>query len=136
MFSAMALFIALVGGQPAPLPEVCELPNAIPGKTTSASCMGCHDGTIGPAATNSFPDTLEGFPNAGHGGSHPVERDYAFSALRRPGSLTPLLALPRELVLNDGQITCVTCHHPKSKERFRTSLSMSGSGLCLACHQK
>lgn len=137
MFHAIAMLIALVGA-PAQLPEVCELPNAMPGRTPTSACMGCHDGTIGPLANVLFPATLEDFPSEAHdpgSGAHPVDLDYQAAALRQPSSLTPLAALPREVMLQDGKITCLTCHHPDSRERFRVSLSMERSALCLSCHR-
>lgn len=136
MVHAIAMLVVLVVGKPAPM-EVCELPNAWPGRTPTSSCMGCHDGTIGPVANVIFPSTMEGFASEPHdpgNGAHPVNLDYQASALRRPGSFTPIAALPREVMLQDGKITCTTCHHPDSPERFRTSLSMDKSALCLSCH--
>lgn len=138
MFNALAILIVLAGRVPAPAPEVCELVNAMPGRTPSSSCMGCHDGTIGPVANVIFPSTLEGFVNTPHdpgSSSHPVDLDYDASAQRQPGSLTPSGALPSEVVLQEGKLTCVTCHHPDSTQPFRTSLSMDASALCIACHR-
>ena len=137
MFNAIAMLIALSGRAPTPMPEVCELPNAMPGRTPTRSCMGCHDGTIGSLADVTFPSTLEGFPSAPlapGSNSHPVDVDYAAAAQRRPDSFTPVAALPREVLLLDGKITCVTCHHPDSPERFRVALSMDRSALCFSCH--
>lgn len=138
MFTAIAMLIALVRPPPGPMPEVCELPNVLPGRTPSRSCMGCHDGTIGAVADVTFKTRLEGFHGEAEelvGGSHPVDIDYEEAAQRRPGWLTPAAALPPEVMLGDGLVTCLSCHHPDSKEPFRTSLPMSASGLCFACHQ-
>lgn len=138
MFHAIVMLIALVGGKPAPLPEVCELPNAMPGRTPTGSCMGCHDGTIGPVANVTFPSTLEGFASEPHdpgSGAHPVDLDYEAAVQRRPGSFTPSAALPREVMLLDGKITCLTCHHPDSPEQFHASITMDRSALCTSCHR-
>lgn len=136
MFHAIALLIALVG-EPAPAPEVCQLSVATPGKTPTSACMGCHDGSVAAMADVSFPAApgFAGEPHDSGNGAHPIDLDYEASAQRRPGSFTPVSALPREVTLQDGKITCLTCHRPDSQERFRVSLSMDGSGLCLSCHR-
>lgn len=138
MLTALAMVMAVYSPARAPMPEVCGLPQAMPGRTPTRACMGCHDGTIGALANVTFRSQLEGFqsaPEAPGAGSHPVDIDYAEAAQRRPGWLTPVAALPPEVMLTDGLVTCVTCHHPDSNESFRTSLPMGGSGLCTACHQ-
>lgn len=146
MYTALAVLLTLVSGQRPRLPDVCELRKAISNKASSRSCISCHDGTIGPVADVRFVDVqpqgssfLETYAGLTEGlasnGTHPVDVDYAAAEVRRPGTLTPMAALPQELVLRNGQVTCVTCHNPKSRERFHVSLTVERSALCFACHK-
>lgn len=120
-------------------PTVCTLPTPTSWASTSRSCMSCHDGSIGPEANVFFADSIEGFadlfPSSHPEGVHPVDIDYAAAAQKRPSAFTPEGALPDELRLSEGAVTCVTCHRAASKEPYRVSLSLSGSALCLGCHR-
>lgn len=115
--------------------EVCDLPRAIPGALSTRSCMACHDGSVASRADVRLPAaSWWPEPEAAQEGSHPVDVDYEEAALRRPGSLVAQALLPPTVQLLGGRVTCLSCHHPDSAQRFRTSLPMDGSALCRACH--
>jgi predicted CXXCH cytochrome family protein len=68
-------------------------------------------------------------------GSHPVGVDYMLARARR-GGLLPVGALNPAIKLIEGKVSCNSCHDPYSKERKQLVMSMSGSKLCLSCHDK
>lgn len=41
---------------------------------------------------------------------------------------------PEKLPLDNGKITCVTCHEPHGKDTIGTLLRMDFNSLCLSCH--
>ncbi len=106
------------------LPPVCEL-----GETSRAfgsmACMSCHDGSIAAH--------VGGLGEAGSG-RHPVDVDYQEAVLKHPDSYRPLGLLPSPVTLEQGKLTCTTCHAAASSEPGHTSLPMERSRLCLACH--
>lgn len=81
-------------------------------------CLGCHDGASASLVHR----------------SHPVDIDYAFAQMRSGGKLKPAAALDPAIYLKDGQIACVSCHHPESLNGAKLVLSNDGSRICLACH--
>jgi predicted CXXCH cytochrome family protein len=109
---------AIAGG------DICELRLADRARTTSRSCLACHDGSI---ATGRMARAHEG------SGAHPVDVDYLASRARRPGLRAPG-ALPPGLVLVNGTVACTTCHDPRSSERAKTALPMGRSAMCFGCH--
>ncbi len=129
MLKALAFLSLLTGPFREAAPSPCTLPQQLPAASSSLSCMSCHDGSIAPLADAELPSA-----DPDHGQSHPVEVSYDDAVMRHPRDYTPTAALPPALVLNSGRVTCVTCHHPDSTERFRVSLPMEGSRLCRACH--
>ena len=104
---------------------LCTLGRVTRASATSATCLGCHDGTIAEATHASRPGSGEEL-------GHPIEVDFATSRLLRED---PSLKLPDVLVLPAGKVACTTCHDGASTRPHRTSMSMEGSALCLACHQ-
>jgi predicted CXXCH cytochrome family protein len=101
---------------------VCELPVVQRDVTPTAKCYGCHDGTIAPASL--------------HGsGDHPVDVSYEGAREVRPQYA---MRLPSALVLVGGRVTCTTCHEYRGDASYPhwTAMSMAGSALCLACHEK
>jgi predicted CXXCH cytochrome family protein len=101
---------------------VCELPAVKRDVTPTAKCYGCHDGTIAPA-------TLHG------AGDHPVDVSYDGARQAKPQYA---MELPSALVLVGGRVTCTTCHEYRGDASYPhwTAMSMAGSALCLACHEK
>jgi predicted CXXCH cytochrome family protein len=81
-------------------------------------CLGCHDGAAAALIHR----------------SHAVDINYLIAQMRSNGKLKPPAALDPAIYLKDGQIVCVSCHHPESQQPAKLVLSNVGSRLCLACH--
>jgi hypothetical protein len=112
-------------GEASPRETVCELGRADRARTPSAQCLACHDGA---AATGvGFAPRASNLP----GLDHPVEVDYEAARLRSP-RLRPRAALPREIVLVNGRITCTTCHDGAAQTRAHT---VPQEQLCTSCHE-
>ena len=101
--------------------HVCELPFVNRGTTKAVRCYGCHDGTIAPSPR--------------HPGDHPVDVKYEPV---REAAPRYAMQLPASLVLVGGRVTCTTCHEYRGDASYPhwTAMSMVGSALCLACHEK
>lgn len=120
----LGLWIAVVGAlgswpgrSDSPPESICTIASADRITTTSIECLSCHDGTV----TESIAE------------SHPFDVDYD-AARTRSSDLRPRGALPANLVLPGGKVTCLTCHDGASTEPAKTSLPQAGSQLCFACH--
>jgi hypothetical protein len=94
----------------------CELGRADRARTPSSRCLACHDGAAAP----------------GLGETHPVDVDYARASLRDPARFAPAAALPAEVTLVNGTVSCVSCHDAASPHRGR---AVDPARLCLACHR-
>lgn len=84
----------------------------------SSYCLGCHDGVAATLVHR----------------SHPTDIDYLLAQVKSNGKLKPPALLDPAVYLKDGQIVCVSCHHPESAHATKLALSNVGSQLCLACH--
>jgi hypothetical protein len=117
--AAMAVFLGLAAAAPASdaadAAPTCELGRSDRARTPSTRCLACHDGTAAAAL----------------GPSHPVEVDYARAAMRDPRRYVPASALPREITLVNGNVSCASCHDAASPQRAHTAMA----GLCQACHR-
>lgn len=49
-------------------------------------------------------------------------------------NVVPRLAIPHQLPLVDGQVSCTSCHDAHSQQPMQ--LRMDAAKLCLDCHQK
>lgn len=90
----------------------------------SVVCLGCHDGTVAPVAH--YKDVVD----------HQVWRSHPIGQLvpRSAGFRQDLSAT--NVVLVDGQVSCVSCHDMGSPLPGMLARDNRGSELCLACHQK
>jgi hypothetical protein len=110
--AALGAAAAARGGDGAP----CELARADRARTSSASCLACHDGAAGREL----------------GPSHPVEVDYGSAAAREPDRYVPAALLRADVPLVDGKVSCTSCHDGASPHAKR---AVDPGRLCLACHQ-
>lgn len=95
----------------------------------SRTCLECHDGSA-----MSRPVTYCTV-DCGFADSHAIDKDYPPPG--REAEFVPLDAVNRGGVrLDQGKITCVSCHDLKNGARHHLALSNAGSGLCLTCHIK
>jgi predicted CXXCH cytochrome family protein len=84
----------------------------------SHSCEGCHDGVIAIAAER----------------QHPIGMDYLLAQLRSRGKLRDISQLGPAIQLEDGRVSCVTCHSQTSQFQAKLVTSNDGSRLCFSCH--
>ena len=122
--AAAAVALAWTGARAAG-GTTCELSRVDRARTTSLSCMTCHDGSAGKAV----PFQMRG---DGAGMSHPVEIDYAAAAARQPGKYEPASSLPYQVPLVAGKVQCTTCHDGASRDPMRV---VEIRDLCIACHR-
>ncbi|NOY53642.1 MAG: hypothetical protein GXP58_08480 [Deltaproteobacteria bacterium] len=81
----------------------------VPPGGVSAQCIACHDG-----ATASLIVVREvGTPIQYRGHqtvNHPIGMSYDRYALAKPNHYTPSDALPQDVRLEEGKVTCISCH--------------------------
>lgn len=99
----------------------------------SASCMGCHDGSIAGEADIEIRPAADAESGPGIGRSHPVGVEY--QAARHGTSLAP--SGPGSVVvrLYAGRVSCGSCHSPFSVQPKMLVMSNQGDALCLTCHK-
>lgn len=97
----------------------------------SLDCIGCHDGSLGPAVSYKLGQGVWNHDS----GVHPIGVAYRESRMRR-GGLIPVSMLDKRLRLFGGKIGCGTCHDIYSKLPNMLAMSNAGSDLCLSCHRK
>jgi len=81
-------------------------------------CEGCHDGVIAVAA----------------GRLHSVEIDYRLAQLKSRGKLRDVSQLGPAVQLEDGRVSCLSCHSQNSQLKAKLVTSNVGSRLCFSCH--
>ena len=113
--------------------------------------MQCHDGSKAKSIGIKHADTVMTFTS--HGSSnHPVGMSYARYARKSPASYVPPARLDSRIKLENGQVTCVSCHETKLHETVvamqseqniavekcsSTKSLTTGSNqtrLCMSCH--
>jgi len=123
----------------------------IPANSKSASCMQCHDGSSAKSVGLKHADTAMRFTS--HGSSnHPVGMSYDSYARKSPASYVAPARLDSRIKLENGQVTCVSCHETKSHKAevvvlneqknavescASTKMLTTGSSrtrLCMSCH--
>ena len=81
-------------------------------------CEGCHDGVIASAAVQ----------------RHSVEIDYRLAQLKSRGKLRDVSQLGAAIQLEDGRVSCLSCHSQTSQIQAKLVTSNDGSRLCFSCH--
>ena len=79
-------------------------------------CEGCHDGVM--AADR----------------RHSVGTDYRLAQLRSRGKLRDVAQLDPAIQLEDGRVSCLSCHSQNSQLKAKLATSNAGSRLCFSCH--
>lgn len=106
----------------------------------SRLCLTCHDGTLASNVINrdfyAFGANSKGVPpdHFYRNSDHPVEIDYRLAQIRSKGRLKDPSMLDPAIKLEDGYVSCTSCHNPNSPLRARLVMSNSGSRLCFSCH--
>jgi predicted CXXCH cytochrome family protein len=100
----------------------------------SRRCLGCHDGVTAAEHMNS--PLGKGARSVGdRRRSHPVGMEYRDDRLAAVGTrLRPAGLLPRQVRLPGGSVSCVSCHDLYANEPHRLAVPITGSKLCLTCH--
>ncbi len=101
----------------------------------SRRCLSCHDGVNAIESANGTPSNRIGGDFGNEGRNHPVGVDYR--AAGRPSYLSPLRPaslLPKEVPLPGGKVSCISCHDLFSGSRYRLTVPIQRSRLCLTCH--
>ncbi len=131
--------------------NIAQPPAQIPFNSKSESCLQCHDGSIATNISIKHADTAMRFTN--HGSSnHPVGMFYGSYARKDPSSYVAPARLDSRIKLENGQVTCISCHEtnlhssevvvmneqqaPLEKCTSTKGLT-TGPGrtrLCLSCH--
>ncbi len=126
-------------------------PVQFPPASRASTCMQCHDGTgasqvhLKPAGA---PIQYRGQMITGH----PVGMNYSHYAAKNPAIYTRPAALDKRVVLENGEVTCLSCHRTRSRDAADRQLTrleasraacnvaegyttgMTQTGLCMACH--
>lgn len=110
--------------------SACALGRVSRRTATTASCLACHDGISAGGVNYGGPGMAQGYSH----GSHPVDVDYNLASLKPHTKFQPLSALPSSIVLQDGKVTCTSCHDGSSPEAHHTAMPMYRSRLCYGCH--
>ena len=93
---------------------------------TADDCIGCHDGFV---AKNASFCTVE----CDFRGSHPILKHYPPPG--KEAAFVPLEVLTAEGVkLEQGQITCISCHNLRNPDRYHLWIDNGDDKLCQACH--
>jgi predicted CXXCH cytochrome family protein len=120
--TVLIALLTLTGARPEASP-MCALDRIDRARTSSATCLTCHDGSAAPAV-----DVRATRPRS----SHPVGVSYALArpelAVRRAGPVDARIVLPA------GRVECVSCHAADGAGAHRT-VDAAG-GLCGGCHAK
>lgn len=98
----------------------------------SMECITCHDGTL--AGSIHYKVSSESSSIGTINGSHPVGTDYTRYISKR--EYVPSYDLPRNMILMNGKISCVTCHDMLSRNQAYLVVDMTSSNLCFSCHRK
>lgn len=139
-------FILDEGLSSAPQPSV-----EIPSNSQSVACMQCHDGSDAKDISIKHADTAMRFTS--HGSSnHPVGMKYSSYARKDPTSYVSSARLDSRVKLENGQVTCISCHktnlhnsevamksEPQARVEKCTSTKALTTGpsqtrLCMSCH--
>ena len=137
---------AQTGAAPLPLDNAHE---TMEPATLEASCLDCHQHVAIHGRKRSGwrqPTSYTGR------GNHPVGLDYRTAARRDPDKYKPASSMSEAVVLDEGRITCTTCHVVETRAASSADVvaqadgySCTGVGftmgprienLCTECHRK
>ncbi len=103
----------------------------LPITSISYQCMRCHDGSRGQAITLKSTDTALRF--TGHTNSdHPVGMRYSEYARPELGSYVDPARLDNRVQLENGEVTCITCHETDVSRVTAASLQLPAEAACTA----
>lgn len=97
----------------------------------SRQCMECH----GQNAEARISTSIDRNGIARHAGSrvnHPVGANYQKAV--EFGGYRPRRVVEKKLLLPDGMVSCVSCHHGYLKDHGKLVVPIAQSRLCYECH--
>ena len=128
-----------------------QLTLQIPINSKSASCMQCHNGSTAKNIGIKHAESAVTFSS--HGSSnHPVGMFYDSYARKNPASFVAPASLDSRIKLEQGQVTCISCHETKShntevalvnelkstiekcSSTKKLTTGSSQTRLCMSCH--
>ncbi|MDJ0805890.1 MAG: hypothetical protein QNJ78_03565 [Gammaproteobacteria bacterium] len=111
----------------------------LPETGQSITCMGCHDGS--KARVVELKHAASDMQFTGHGSvNHPVGMSYQIYANRDPVSFVSPGDLDSRIILEDGEVTCLSCHALKETplqeegKLLRTSVVLNQEAGSSVCH--
>lgn len=94
----------------------------------ASECIMCHDGAIAKAVT----DCIGIRCNISRINSHPVEKPYPTKeSFVQYGDV-----LRSGIKLDEGQVSCISCHDLRNQERGHPVIQNRSDNLCFKCHIK
>ena len=93
-----------------------------------SECILCHDGFTATYITMCVN-------NCNRRNSHPVLRDYPPDGKQKEYFSLETIS-SRGVPLEDGKITCISCHELRNNTPFHLRFDNYRSRLCFACHNK
>lgn len=97
--------------------------------TFSIQCMSCHDSLSDDLGVRITGNIIR---HNSDRGNHPVgmlyENSISYGGYRR------VAQIPREIVLPNGKVSCISCHHGYSDNHGKLVMTNNGSKLCFSCH--
>ena len=89
-------------------------------------CLSCHDGSMAESVT--YCTVQCDFST-----SHVIFKKYPPS--RKPREFAPLtVVLAKGIRLQNGRITCVSCHDLRNQTAFHLVAGKNQENICMACH--
>lgn len=101
----------------------------------SRNCLACHDG-VGASETAYETGHSHGMGSFGdRSRNHPIGVKYPRGGFNRRGSkFHAEAALPAQVLLPGGAVSCVSCHNLYATSPGHLSVPIEESNLCFACH--
>lgn len=97
----------------------------------SRQCMECHGRSGDPRLATSI-DRNGVARHAGSRVNHPVGANYQKAVSF--GGYRPRRTVEKSLLLPDGMVSCVSCHHGYRKDHGKLVMTRAQSKLCYECH--
>ncbi|MFI4939959.1 MAG: cytochrome c3 family protein [Burkholderiales bacterium] len=95
----------------------------------SLQCMGCHNNQVDAGVTVSQKGIVRHSSGAAN---HPIGSDYQIASMNR--GFHAKGALPKEIWLPNGKLSCVSCHQAYTQQHGQLVLPNDHSSLCAQCH--
>ncbi|MBF0437679.1 MAG: cytochrome c3 family protein [Magnetococcales bacterium] len=97
----------------------------------SRQCMECHSDKGGSAQLRVGLNSKGIMRHMENSLSHPIGKVYALAPL---SGYRPVDALPKNIVLQDGKVGCVSCHEKYNKKQHGGVIVTDHDSICNACH--